>query len=269
MIENELLAKLKEMENKQRLTEEEAADVEREHALLDEEIANLEQMLHLAQELGASRKQEEAKREEQHAKRKAMSEEKIQLDLEIAAEKPALEKSQSLLAEEKKRATKIEGWAASNNKFDMSESEASLEEKRAISESAESLLSKTAAENKVLRSQLHDRQREVEQSKRSSAAFQANIERQNAAKEELQQAFDKCKTESVEEFAQLDSLIAQENETGASLELEIDQHRRFAREKQANDEAAYRQLAREDKIVSYAFKALRKVKEAEAKAKGL
>jgi hypothetical protein len=260
---------LTELENKQRLAEEEAAQVEREGARLDEKIANREQMLHLAQQMIASRKQEEVKLEQQRAKRKAMSEEKIQLELEIAAEKPALEKSQSLLAEEKNRATKIAGWATANNMFDTSKFEASLEEKRVVSESAESLCSKSAAENKVLRSQLRDRQREIEQSKRSSAALEANIERQNAAKEQLQQAFDKRKTEYEEEFAQLDSLIAQENEAVAFLELEIDQHRRSAREKQeANDEAAYRQLSRKEKILRYASKILRKVKEAEAKAKG-
>jgi hypothetical protein len=83
----------------------------------------------------------------------------------------------------------------------------------------------------------------------------------------LQQAFDKRQTKK--SFAQLDSLITQGNEAVASLELEIDQHRRSARQKQeANDEEAYRQLAHKEKNLRYASKILGKVKEAEAKAKG-
>jgi hypothetical protein len=105
-------------------------------------------------------------------------------------------------------------------------------------------------------------------SKRASA-LEANIERQNAAKDELQQAFDKASRTTKKSFAQLDSLITQGNEAVASLELEIDQHRRSARQKQeANDEEAYRQLARKEKNLRYASKILGKVKEAEAKAKG-
>lgn len=241
--------------------------MERELALLNQQVVQVMAPTQEARRLLAQRDEEKTKFDQERSDRSAIFTAKAALESEITAVKKAMDVDQCELIREITVAARVAESKAKNDKHNVEKTFADLQVKKAKLNELEALLATGVAcpEKDAIVKKLEEKKLELAQAKDDITLSFDDKEGKVSTLEAICRIVDDHRDAYQKEFGQYDSLIAEENETYSAFQRQMEQESLSFEQQALTSESIFRELDRKFKLYRYGVKLFKKTKEKVAK----
>ena len=251
------------MENEKKAATKISQDLQQEMDKLDEKNKKLEVMLTEARQLIQKRETTKVQLDQVRGERRSLYSTKMDLQAQISAMQKELEGIERDKIKEEKSAEKIAQKKLANDAFEMDVMLADLKAKEAqLAELDEFLQAPTYPEKERLSEAIEAKKQELEQLKESIDSAKVDKEEKECTLKEYHRIFHDNQDGYQKEYEKHKTLLKEEHETIAALELQIQQQKQV-------EEYEHGYILRKAKLYKYAADYLKKLKEKETKVSSM